>query len=80
MTPDDQFAESDPPQSDDNRLGRPDTVCDQAEETWRMARATAGSRAQFFGRIVAATSFLIFPDSEDLALTLAFAKPPPTPH
>ncbi len=56
------------------------TVCDQAEETWRKARAKAGSRAQFFARLVAATSFLIFPDWEDLALTLAFAKPPPTPH
>ena len=56
------------------------TVCDQAEEIWRMARAKAGSRAQFFARLVAATSFLIFPDWEDLALTLAFAKPPPTPH
>ena len=56
------------------------TVCDQAEETWRKARAKAGSRAQFFGRLIAATSFLIFPDWEDLALTLAFAKPPPAPH
>ena len=56
------------------------TVCDQAEETWRKARAKAGSRVQFFGRLLAATSFLIFPDWEDLALTLAFAKPPPTPH
>lgn len=56
------------------------TVCDQAEETWRKARAKAGSRVQFFGRLLAATSFLIFPDWEDLALTLAFAKPSPTPH
>ena len=56
------------------------TACDQAEETWRKARAKAGSRAQFFGRLIAATGWLIFPDWEDLALTLAFAKPPPTPH
>lgn len=56
------------------------TVCDHAEATWRMARAKAGSRAQFFARLIAATSFLIFPDWEDLALTLAFAKPPPAPH
>lgn len=56
------------------------TVCDQTEKTWRMARTKAGSRAQFFGRLIAATSLLIFPDWEDLALTLAFAKPPPAPH
>lgn len=56
------------------------TLCDQAEKTWRKARTKAGSRAQFFARLIAATSFLIFPDWEDLALTLAFEKPSPTPH
>ena len=51
------------------------TVCDHAEDMWRTARAKAGSRAQFFNRMLAATSFLVFPDWRDLALTLAFAKP-----
>lgn len=55
------------------------TLCDHADEMWRTARAKAGSRVQFFGRMLAATSFLVFPDWRDLALTLAFAKPPPRP-
>ncbi len=55
------------------------TVCDQTEELWRVARAKAGSRAQFFNRLITATSFLVFPSWRDLALTLAFAKPPPRP-
>jgi len=53
------------------------TVCDQAEDMWRLARSKAGSRAQFFNRLVAVTSFLVFPSWGDLAQTLAFTKPPP---
>ena len=55
------------------------TVCDETEEAWRTARAKAGSRAQFFSGMLAATSFLIFPNWKDLPLTLAFEKPPPRP-
>ena len=55
------------------------TVCDQAEDLWRLARSKAGSRAQFFGRLAAITSFLIFPSWDDLVRTLAFLQPPPQP-
>jgi Transposase DDE domain len=55
------------------------TVCDQAEHLWRLARTKAGSRAQFFGRLAAIASFLIFPSWDDLLQTLAFVKPPPRP-
>ena len=55
------------------------TVCDHAEELWRKARSKASSRAQFFNRLVAVTSFLIFPSWNDLVRTLAFLQPPPQP-
>ena len=63
------------------------TVCDHAEELWRRARSKASSRAQFFNRLVAVTSFLIFPSWDDLIFpswddlvrTLAFLQPPPQP-
>jgi hypothetical protein len=55
------------------------TVCDQAEDLWRLARSKAGSRAQFFGRLAAITSFLIFPSWDHLVRTMAFLQPPPQP-
>jgi hypothetical protein len=55
------------------------TVCDHAEELWQRARSKASSRAQFFSRLVAITSFLIFPSWDDLVRTLAFLQPPPQP-
>ncbi len=55
------------------------TVCDQVEDMWRTARTKAGSRVQFFNNLAAVTSFMIFPDWDDLVSTLAFAKPPPRP-
>jgi hypothetical protein len=55
------------------------TLCDQAEEMWRIARSKAGARSQFFHRLSALTSFLVFPSWEDLLRTLAFAKPPSQP-
>ena len=55
------------------------TVCDHAEELWRRARSKASSRAQFFNRLLAVTSFLIFPSWHDLVRTLAFLQPPPQP-
>ena len=55
------------------------TVCDQAEEVWRTARTKAGARVQFFNNLAAVTSFMIFPNWDDLISTLAFAKPPPRP-
>jgi len=55
------------------------TVCDHAEELWQRARSKASSRALFFSRLVAVTSFLIFPSWDDLVRTLAFLQPPPQP-
>ena len=55
------------------------TLCDHAEELWRLARAKVSSRAQFFARLVAITSFLIFPSWDDLVRTMAFLKPPQQP-
>lgn len=55
------------------------TVCDVAEEFWQRARTKVSSRAQFFQRMAAITSYLIFPSWDDLFQTLAFAKPPPRP-
>ena len=55
------------------------TVWDHAEELWRRARSKASSRAQFFNRLVAVTSFLIFPSWDNLVRTLAFLQPPPQP-
>jgi hypothetical protein len=55
------------------------TVCDHAEPLWRLARSKVSSRAQFFSRLAAITSFLIFPSWDDLVRTLAFVQPPPRP-
>ena len=55
------------------------TVCDIADELWRAARTKLGPRYNFFSKLAAITTYLIFPSWEDLLLTLAFAKPPPIP-
>jgi hypothetical protein len=55
------------------------TVCDTGDELWRNARAKLGPRYNFFSKLAAITTYLIFPSWEDLLLTLAFAKPPPIP-
>jgi hypothetical protein len=46
---------------------------------WRLASSKAGSRAQFFNRLVAIARFLVFPSWDDLARTLAFLQPPTQP-
>ena len=55
------------------------TICDNADDFWRLARTKASSRTQFFSRLAAITSYLIFSSWDDLFQTLAFAKPPPLP-
>ena len=55
------------------------TICDIGDELWRAARAKLGPRYNFFSKLAAITTFLIFPSWDDLLLTLAFAKPPPIP-
>jgi len=55
------------------------TVCDVADDLWRTARQKLGPRYNFFNKLSAITAFLIFPSWQDLLLTLAFAKPPPSP-
>jgi hypothetical protein len=52
------------------------TVCDHAEELWRLASSKASSRARFFNRLVAITRFLVFPSWDNLMRTLAFLQPP----
>jgi hypothetical protein len=55
------------------------TVCDIGDELWRNARTKLGPRYNFFHKLAAITTYLIFPSWDDLLLTLAFAKPPPVP-
>ena len=55
------------------------TVCDIADELWRLARQKHGSRSQFFNTISAVTAFLLFPSWEDFLQTIAFVKAPPAP-
>jgi hypothetical protein len=55
------------------------TVCDIGDDLWRAARAKLGPRTNFFSKLAAITTYLIFPSWDDLLLTLAFAKPPPIP-
>jgi hypothetical protein len=55
------------------------TVCDIGDELWRNARTKLGPRYNFFSKLAAITTYLIFPSWDDLLLTLAFAKPPPIP-
>lgn len=55
------------------------TVCDLAEDLWRLARSKAGSRAWFFSRLAAITEFLIFQTWDELLETLAFTRPPLRP-
>jgi hypothetical protein len=55
------------------------TVCDLAEDVWRLARAKAGSRARFFSRLATITEYLIFSSWDELLETLAFTRPPPRP-
>ena len=52
-------------------------MCDIGDDLWRTARAKLGPRYNFFNKLAAITTFLLFPSWEDLLLTLAFAKPPP---
>jgi hypothetical protein len=55
------------------------TLCDHGVDLWRLARSKFSSRAQFFSRLAAITSFLVFPSWEDLLQTMAFLKPPSQP-
>jgi len=55
------------------------TVCDIGDALWRNARTKLGPRYNFFSKLAAITTYLIFPSWDDLLLTLAFAKPPPIP-
>lgn len=55
------------------------TVCDLADDRWRLARAKAGSRALFFSRLATITEYLIFASWVELLETLAFTRPPPRP-
>jgi hypothetical protein len=55
------------------------TVCDIGDELWRNSRTKLGPRYNFFSKLAAITTYLIFPSWDDLLLTLAFAKPPPIP-
>jgi hypothetical protein len=55
------------------------TVCDLAEDRWRVARARAGSRTRFFTRLATITEFLIFSSWVELMETLTFSRPPPRP-
>ena len=55
------------------------TVCDLAEDTWRPAKAKAGSGGRFFGRLAPITEYLIFAGRDELLEALAFTRPPPRP-
>jgi hypothetical protein len=55
------------------------TVCDLAEDPWRLARSRAGSRTRFFTRLAAITEFLIFNSWVELMEILTFTRPPPQP-
>jgi len=55
------------------------TICDIGDDLWRAARIKLGPRYNFFNKLTAIVTFLIFLSWEDLLLTLAFAKPPPIP-
>src|SRR6202021_2071316 len=55
------------------------TVCDICAELWRNARSKRGPSYNFFSKLTAITTYLIFPSWDDLLLTLSFAKPPPIP-
>lgn len=55
------------------------TVCDIGDELWPAARAKRGPRATCFSQRAAITVYLVFPDCNDLLLTLAVAQPPPRP-
>jgi hypothetical protein len=55
------------------------TLCDKGEPLWQAARAKVSSRAMFFSRMAAITSFLVFSTWTELVETLAFVRPPPQP-
>lgn len=55
------------------------TLADILIESWSRARQKHGSRARFFGDMIAITTYLIFPSWDDLLDTLAFIKEPPQP-
>jgi hypothetical protein len=46
------------------------TACDQTEPLWQLARSKTSSRVQFFSRLGAITTYLIFPSLDDLLQTL----------
>lgn len=53
------------------------TVCELAEQTWRAAMRTAGTRQGFFQHLRTITSYLVFPSWDHLLETLAFIRPLP---
>jgi hypothetical protein len=55
------------------------TLSDLADPLWQAAREKQGPRYNFFNKLSAITTFLIFQSWEDLLLTMAFAKPAPLP-
>jgi hypothetical protein len=55
------------------------TICEIADDLWRVAREKHGSRRHYFDNLAAITSFIIFPSWTDLLQTLSCTKPPPVP-
>jgi hypothetical protein len=55
------------------------TACDIADDLWRAARNKLGPRYNFFSKLAAVTTYLIFASWDELLLMLAFKKPPPIP-
>ena len=55
------------------------TVCDIADEAWRAARATFGSRRIFFSDLAAITTYAIFPSWSAFLHALASRTLPPQP-
>lgn len=55
------------------------TVCDIAEDLWRLAKTKLGARQPLFRNLTAITTYLIFSSWQELLQTLAFVRPPPQP-
>jgi hypothetical protein len=55
------------------------TLCEIAEDLWRLARPRIGARQPFFHNLTALTTYLIFSSWQEVLQTLAFVRPPPRP-
>ena len=53
------------------------TLCDVMEEMWQKARASCGTRVEFFSHLWSITAYVVFKNWHSLMETILKREPPP---